>query len=250
MVHKVFGAQESEVSGVGVLDRFERGVERAVQTVFAKAFKGEVEPVELASALRKEADTTAQIVGRGRTLVPNAYRITLGSKDFEKFSNWEDTLAGELAESVTEHAQHQRYSFSGPVSVQLDVNDQLETGVFQVQSAMVKGSVAPAGTAAIATVSHPIIDVDGRNYQLSRALTVVGRGSDADIVIDDPGVSRAHAEIRLDAEGATVVDLNSTNGTFVDGSRAGDGTRLYDGSVITLGRTRLVFHTRAGEDDE
>lgn len=235
---------------MGVLDRFERGVERAVQNVFAKAFKGEVEPVELASALRKEADTTAQVVGRGRTLVPNAYRITLGAADFEKFDSWQDTLTAELSESVTEHARQQRYSFSGPVSVQLDLNEELDTGVFQVQSAMVKGSVAPAGTAAVATVSHPILDVDGRNYQLSRALTVIGRGSDADIVIDDPGVSRAHAEIRLDAEGATVVDLRSTNGTFVDGSRAGEGTRLYDGSVITLGRTRLVFHTRASEDSE
>lgn len=238
---------------MGVLDRFEKGVERAVQTVFARAFKGEVEPVELASALRKEADTTAHVVSRGRTLIPNAYRITLGESDYERFSSWEETLVGELQDSVTQHARAQRYSFAGPVTVQVDLDGELQTGVFQVQSAMVKGSVAPAATAAVASVTHPVLDVDGRRYQLSRPLTIIGRGTDADIVVDDPGVSRAHAEIRLESSGALVADLNSTNGTFVDGARAGGGTRLYDGATITIGRTHVVFHaspSNPGEDDE
>lgn len=233
---------------MGALDRFEKGVERVVQTAFAKAFKGEVEPVELASALRKEADTNAQVLGRGRTLVPNAYRITLGSSDFQRFEPWQDTLVDELADSITDHARQQRYSFSGPVQIHLNHDEALNTGVFQVQSAMVKGSVAPAATAAVATVSHPVLDIDGRRYQLSRPITILGRGTDADIVVDDPGVSRAHAEIRVDPDGTTIFDLNSTNGTFVDGSRA-NGTRLYDGSSITIGRTRVGFHSGQPSED-
>ena len=91
--------------------------------------------------------------------------------------------------------------------------------MFRVRGARVKGTVAPA-TAATATPPRPVLDVDGRRYQLTGAVTVLGRGSEADIVVDDPGVSRRHAEIRLDGGGAALRDLGSTNGTFVDGERA------------------------------
>jgi len=235
---------------MGVLDKFERGVERAVQGVFAKAFKSEVQPVELASALRREADTSAAVVGRDRTLVPNAYLIALGSSDYERLESWEDALADELVDAVTAHARQQRYAFIGPVTVGFEVDDELDTGVFRVRGARVKGTVAPA-TAATATPSRPVLDVDGRRYQLTGAVTVLGRGSEADIVVDDPGVSRRHVEIRLDGGAAQLRDLGSTNGTFVDGDRASTA-RLVDGSMITIGRTRIRFASRSenSEDDE
>lgn len=235
---------------MGVLDRFEKGVERAVSGVFAKAFKSEVQPVELASALRREADTSAAVVARDRTLVPNAYLISLGVSDFERLSAWEDTLSDELSEAVTAHARQQRYAFVGPVTVTFEEDEDLDTGVFTVRGARVKGRVAPA-TSATATASHPVLDVDGRRYQLTGPRTVLGRGSEADIVVDDPGVSRQHAEIRLDGGTAVLRDLGSTNGTFVDGDRASTA-RLVDGSTITLGRTKIRFSSRSerSEDDE
>lgn len=235
---------------MGVLDKFERGVERAVQGVFAKAFKSEVQPVELASALRREADTSAAVVGRDRTLVPNAYLISLGSADYERLESWEDALADELADAVTAHARQQRYAFIGPVTVGFEVDGELDTGVFRVRGARVKGTVAPA-TAATATPSRPVLDVDGRRYQLTGSVTVLGRGSEADIVVDDPGVSRRHVEIRLDGGSAVLRDLGSTNGTFVDGDRASTA-HLVDGSTITIGRTRIRFTSRSAstEDDE
>lgn len=224
---------------MGALDRFERKVERAVSGAFAKAFKSEVKPVELASALRKEADTSAAIVGRGRTLVPNAYLITLGEADYDRFASWEDSLVAELEDAVTQHARQQRYAFVGPVSVQIEQADDLDTGVFRIRGARMKGSVAPA-TAAVATVSHPVLDIDGRRYQLNNKRTVLGRGTDCDIVLDDPGVSRHHAEVTLDGGRANLRDLGSTNGSFLDGERV-TAARLVDGSAITLGRTRILF---------
>jgi Protein of unknown function (DUF3662)/FHA domain len=225
---------------VGVLDRFERGIERAVNGAFAKAFRSEVQPVELASALRREADTKAAVLGRDRTLVPNVYTITLSTTDHEKVADWQDALVDELAETLTEHARQQRYAFVGPVNIHFDLDDSLDTGVFRVASSRVKGSVAPAPTATVATVAHPVLDVDGRRYQLTSPSTVLGRGAEADIVVDDPGVSRRHAEIRLQGADAVVRDLGSTNGTLVDGERT-NAARLADGTVITLGRTRITF---------
>lgn len=234
---------------MGMLDRFERTVERAVNGAFAKVFKSEVQPIELASALRREADTSAAVVSRERTLAPNAYVIQLGASDHERIAHWEDTLSEELADALTEHARQQRYAFVGPVSVTFERDESLETGVFRVRSARVKGTVAPA-TAATATPDHPVLDVDGRRYQLSGPVTVIGRGSEADIVLDDPGVSRRHAEIRVEAGGVLVRDLGSTNGTFVDGERASTA-RLRDGSTITVGRTRItVVTTNDRREDE
>ncbi len=230
---------------MGVLDRFERRVERAVNGAFAKAFKAEVQPVELASALRREADTCAAVVARDRTLVPNAFTVELGETDHERLTLGEDTLVDELVEHVTEHARSQRYAFAGPVTVRLVRDDALDTGVFRVRSARVKGRIAPA-TGAVATRSRPVLDVDGRRYQVTGPVTVIGRGSEADVVVDDPGVSRRHAELRLDDGRATLRDLGSTNGTWVDGERTGSA-RLVDGSTISVGRTRIVFVSRSGD---
>lgn len=232
---------------MGILDKFERGIERTVNGAFAKAFRSEVQPVEIASALRREVDDRAAIVARGRTLVPNAFTVALAPADHERIEDWQDALADELVAMVGEHAESQRYAFVGPISVAFDLDESLDTGVFTVRSAKTKGRLSPAPTGASPTVGRPVLDVDGRTYALSGPVTVIGRGEDADIVLDDPGVSRRHAEVRLHGQDVRVADLGSTNGTFLDGERTQSG-RLSDGSVITIGRSRLTFHSSSTAD--
>ena len=241
---------------MGVLDRFERGVERVVNGAFARAFKSEVQPVELASALRREADTTAAVVGPDRTLVPNAYTVELGPSDHELLESWGDQLSGELTSALTDHARSQRYSFPGPVTIALSRDEDLATGVFRVRSARVRGGIAP-GTTANATVSHPVLDIDGRLYQLTSNITSLGRDATCEVVLDDPGASRRHAEIKVDGERILVRDLGSTNGTLVDGQRLGDGSRVAqvgDGSTVSIGSTTITVHSRGaharGAEDE
>lgn len=265
---------------MGVLDRFEKGIERAVNGAFAKAFRSEVEPVEIASALRREVDDHAAIVARDRTLAPNTFVVELGRGDHERLGEWEDALSDELAGLLREHAQQQRYSFVGPVTVRFEEATDLDTGLFRVRSSTTKGPVGaaapqfpaayhpgagqapghpgprpaappapgpapsarprlPAGSIPPGTVA--VIEVEGRAQPISKAVTVIGRGVDADIVLDDPGVSRRHAEIHLLDGKLRLVDLGSTNGTYLDGERVHAGP-VADGSTITMGRSRLVVH--------
>ncbi|MDR1635671.1 MAG: DUF3662 and FHA domain-containing protein [Bifidobacteriaceae bacterium] len=229
------------------LDRFEKGVERAVNGAFAKASRSEVKPVDLASALRRELDDKAAVLARGRAVVPNEFVIELSTPDFDRLLDWgAEAMGEELQEGVAQHAASQRYAFVGPVSVTFEEDPDLEVGIFRVRSETVRGAVAPAGPAS-ATSRHPIVDIDGQRYLLTGPVTVIGRGSDADIIVEDTGVSRRHVEIRLTPEGPIATDLGSTNGTFVEGHRITNAL-LVDGNTLTVGRTQVVFWTGESTD--
>ena len=235
---------------MGILDRFEQGVERVVNTAFAKAFHGEVKPVELASALRRELDDRAAIVDRERTVVPNQFTIELSPTDHLQVANWgAEALADELAANVTDHASAQRYAFVGPVTVTFAELADLETGRFRVRSATVRGAAAPVTTTAAPSAAHPLVDIDGQRYLLTGPVTVIGRGSEADIIVDDPGVSRRHLEIRVTPDGVIASDMGSTNGLFVEGHQVPAAT-LLDGNTLTIGRTRIMFWNGQDSDVE
>jgi len=234
---------------MGVLDRFEKSVERMVNGAFARAFRSEIKPVELASALRREVDDRAAAVDRDRTVVPNEFTVRLSPADYARVEDWgAETLADELAANVTQHSASQRYAFVGPVTVTFETDEALETGRFEVRSATVRGAAAPATTTA-PSARHPLVDIDGQRYLLTGPVTVIGRGSEADIIVDDPGVSRRHLEIQVTEQGTIATDLGSTNGTYVEGHRVPAAT-LLDGNTITIGRTRIMFWTGEGADDE
>lgn len=231
---------------MGILDKFEQGVERVVNGAFSKAFRAELKPVELASALRREVDHRAAAVGVGRTVVPNEFTFALSTTDLDHIDEWgAEALADELAANVTEHATRQHYAFVGPVTVTFAESEELAPGRFELRSETVRGAVAPAAAAA-PSARHPLLDIDGQRYLLTGPVTVIGRGSEADIIVDDPGVSRRHLEIRVTEDGVVATDLGSTNGVFVEGHQVPAAT-LVDGNTVTIGRTRIMFWT--GSDD-
>jgi hypothetical protein len=268
---------------VGVFDRVEQGLERAVHGVFAKAFKSEVQPVEIASAMRRAMDDRATTIGHGRTFVPNMFTIELAPADYERLTGFSDMLTDELIASAQEHAESQRYQPGGPIQVSFLSKEDLDTGVFRVRPATAKGTAASSspesapgtsspvaaaggGIAVAGTVlppspvkshqpvgaararSHPAqrpwLDVDGDHYPLLAAITILGRDNTADVILDDPGISRQHTEIRVTSDGphliANIRDLGSTNGTFVNGERI-TSQRLADGDRVNVGRTSLIF---------
>jgi hypothetical protein len=265
------GAQAGrQGDGVGIINRVEHGLAKAVHGAFARAFKSEVQPVEIASAIRRAMDDRAALLGHGRAMVPNLYTIELSSTDFERLGDYEDELSDDLVAAAQEHADSQGYQPGGPLEVVLIEGEGLETGVFRVRPATAKraGSEAPPQHAAyrhqtpdgaavdeqpparpgrVNPSARPWLDINGDRYPLLGSLTTLGRDESADIVVDDPGVSRRHSEIRVTTDGPHLVtsirDLNSTNGTFVNGERI-TSQRLDDGDRLTLGRTSATF--RAG----
>ena len=215
---------------MGLLDSFEKGLERAVNGAFARTFRSGIQPVEIASALRSELDKKAAVVSRDRILVPNTLTVHLAPADDEKMSAIGPALIGELTEIVRNHAASQHYSFAGPVSVTLQRDDSLATGTLRVGSRSAEGRVSWRG----------VIDVAGTRHPLRTGRTVIGRGSDADITVADSGTSRKHVEILWDGERAMVRDLGSTNGTKLDGQRI-EQAPLPPESTVTIGRTEIVF---------
>jgi len=227
---------------MGLFDRFEKGVERAVRAPFTKAFRSEIQPVEIAGALRRELDENVAVLARGRAIVPNHFTVVLSPGDYDRFAEWAQTLADELAEAVLVHAERQRYEFVGPVQVTLLAEDRLDTGELEVESQTVRGALTPASDAD-GGEGRPVVEVEGHSYVLTHPVTVLGRDETCDIVLPDSGVSRRHAELVVDHAGGrtrlAVRDLGSTNGTFVDGNRVTHQV-LGPGDVVTLGRSRIA----------
>ncbi|MFY9714891.1 MAG: DUF3662 and FHA domain-containing protein [Microbacterium sp.] len=215
---------------MGLLDSFEKGLERAVNSAFAKTFRSGIQPVEIASALRREADTKAAVVSRDRIIAPNNYVVRLSNDDAERMRGLGRALTDELHALLSKHATAQGYSFAGALSISLEPDEKIATGTVRVTSGTVEGRVS----------WQAVIDVDGRRHSLTKARTVIGRGSDAEITIADAGSSRKHAEVLWDGERAMMRDLGSTNGTKVNGQKVREAALPTD-TTITIGRTDLVF---------
>lgn len=225
---------------MGMLDNFEKKLDRMVNGAFAKAFKSEVQPVEIAAGLQRELDDRATVVSRSRTVVPNRFIVELSTADFQRLSAFESTVNDELASLVREYAQQQRYAFVGPAEVALAADASLGTGVFRIRSEVRPGAHSEAAV-PVDVSGEPHLEVDGITYPLG-AVTRLGRGTDVDIRIDDPGVSRHHAEITLGSD-VSLRDLGSTNGTLVNG-RMVSSMVLSDGARIQLGTTTLTYRAR------
>lgn len=296
---------------MGVLKKFEQRLEGLVNGTFAKVFKSEVQPVEIAGALQRECDNNATIWNRERTVVPNDFIVELSAPDFDRLSPYSGQLGDELSGMVRDYAKQQRYSFMGPIKVHLEKAEDLDTGLYRVRSRTLASSssqaperapAAPGGPAAgpgrgaggagggygypqppsgapggpppmpaapppgagrpggqSPAPSRPQgpgagplpgaqvrrwIEINGNRHQISRPTLVLGRSTDADVRIDDPGVSRRHCEIRTGTP-STIQDLGSTNGIVVDGQHTTRAT-LRDGSRIVVGQTTIVYRQAEG----
>jgi len=236
---------------MGILARFEKKVEGAVSGVFARAFKGDVQPVEIAARLQRELDAEAKLMSRNKRLVPNDFTVHLSQHDHDKLAPYASTLNVELATELRNHAREMGYVFNGPVKIAFELDSSLPTGRFTVSSQAVAGISPRAGRASETAISRAplVLEVNGTRHPLQPPGLVIGRGSDADLRINDPGISRRHAQIRVTTAGPQlkidIVDLGSTNGIVVNGQRVQQAP-LHEGTRIEIGSTRMLVHAPAG----
>jgi Protein of unknown function (DUF3662)/FHA domain len=214
------------------LQSFERGLERMVEGVF-RGSRSTIRPVELGRRLLREMDDNRNVDVKGRRIVPNEYSFSVSPSDDAALRDIGDALLNELEEAAREYARSEGYHFMGPVSVTLAVDESLRPGRFGVQSHMREGEGGVRGGALVLP--------SGERITLSSRPVSVGRLPECTIALVDSNVSRRHSEIRPSGSSYVVVDLGSTNGTKVNGTRIQGEHTLRDGDIVSVGSTHLRF---------
>jgi PHD/YefM family antitoxin component YafN of YafNO toxin-antitoxin module len=254
---------------MSVLRSIESKLESLFEGAFGRAFRTNVQPVELARKLAKEMDDHRNVLV-SRVHVPNAYTIYLSTKDRAQFADYESDLLKELADHLKEHARREDYAVQTPLVVKLETDDDLGLGVFGIATQVVQpppsaatepAAREPAPSATMIYRPEPVpvppgeneaepqgaayLAWEGQKHELDKPRTVIGRSRECDIQLSDSNASRKHAEIRRDGAKWWLVDLESTNGVEVNGKRV-QRLDLEDGTSFMIGSTELVFSREPG----
>jgi hypothetical protein len=239
---------------VSLIGQFEERLERAVEGFFARLFRSGVHPVEIGKRLLRVMEDGRTVALR-RTYVPNVYRITIGHQDYERLANLEAKLIEELEIFVGEAARQRQWALPDSPRVSFATDAKLGQGEFRIQAEAVslraederpkplqqqpreqEPEPVPSGPPTLALLSE---DQPVKTLPVERRIRI-GRQSDNDLVVADPGVSRHHAEVINESGTCTLRDLGSTNGTYVNGSVVHEHA-LRDGDRISVGSTVVEF---------
>jgi hypothetical protein len=211
------------------IKRFEERIERLVEGSLTRPFRSTLQPIEIGRRLTREMDLQRRVGTRGQLVAPNVFSITLSPDDVERFSQYVDALVRELAEAAREHAEIEGYSLMGPVEVDIFESTRLRPGQVDVIGELHEGEFP-----------CDLIVPDGRRIRISASPVVIGRLPECDVALNDPNVSRRHAEIVRENGEIVIRDLGSTNGIRVNGDRV-QTAKLGDGDEVTIGASRLVI---------
>jgi hypothetical protein len=251
-----------------VLRQIEQKIESLFEGAFGRAFRRNVQPVELARKLAKEMDDY-KMVSVSQVYAPNEYVVYLSPGDRDQFESYEPALVKELEQYLAGHARREGYVLLSKPDVSFQTDDDLEVGLFGIANRMIQREdaereaelapepgetriyrAAPVETEAASAEELGLdpepepaatLTVNGKAHELEKATVVIGRSKNCDIRVSDPNVSRRHAEVRQEGSTYWIVDLGSTNGISVNG-HALKRAKLDDDDRITLGSTELVFN--------
>jgi hypothetical protein len=255
-----------------MLRTIEQKIESLFEGAFGRAFRRNVQPVELARKLAKEMDDY-KMVSVSQVYAPNEYVVYLSQRDRDQFESYEPALVKELEDYLAEHGRREGYLLLSRPNVSFRTDEDLEVGLFGISNRMIQREApesppeeavepgatriyraTPSETEAVSAEELGLepepdrvpatVTVDGAQHRLEKPVMVIGRSKDTDIRVADPNISRRHAEIRQEGSTFWIVDLDSTNGLSVNG-RALKRAKLDDEDRITLGSTEIVFRRPA-----
>jgi hypothetical protein len=250
---------------MSVLRNIESKIAGLVEGTFSRAFRSEVRPVEIARKLAREMEEHKSF-SVSRTYVPNEYRVFLSPRDRQRFADYEEALASELAGYLLEHSRRERLVMLSRPTIEFETDDRLGLGEFGIQTRVVQPAQeaeeppAPADQtgrtmvySAAGRVAEPLEErapaqretalllVDGKRLLVGPSGVTLGRSSRCDVVLDDANVSRQHAELRPRGGSWVLTDLGSTNGSSVNGRRIDAPTVVKPGDEIELGSLAMTF---------
>ncbi len=246
------------------MERVEAFVSRVIEGWSARLFGAKLQPVQVAKRLIRAMESH-QTISLSKTFVPNSYVVTLGPMDFAQFEQYRRSLERDLAETLLGAARERSFTLLAYPSVEIERDEDMAPGDIRVSCAMVDTSgeeVAgdPKALGAVESGHTMVLDREALLRDRPRAPkatieqrdaaavtlgpdpVLIGRDPQNDVVLDDRRVSRKHAEIRLRLGRYTLYDLQSTNGTYVNGRRVAEKV-LDDGDKISVGGLELLFHS-------
>jgi hypothetical protein len=226
--------------------RIEAACAAFIERTFAKTFPSDLEPAQVARKLvsTMEARTRGE---DGHLLAPGSYVVYMNPDDFERLAEHREYLEREWAELLRDMAARVGvYFYDGGPKVEMEVRESVPLGAVDIMvlSDVTISIKAPAITPPKRFQLRMMKGVPAYGvYLIEGSAATIGRNEENDIFLVDPSVSRNHATLQLEPDGATLNDLGSTNGTFVNGERV-TMARVKSGDVIAFGNTQMRLEAR------
>jgi hypothetical protein len=246
------------------VERLEAFASRFIEGWSARLFGAKLQPVQIAKRVIRAMEAH-QTISLSKTFVPNSYVVSLSPSDFTQFEQYRRSLEQDLSEAVLGAARDRNYTLLAFPTVEIERDEDLPPGDMRVSCALVDASgdeVSDAKALGAVEAGHTMVldrekllrekprapkagitvreGDDRRDIVLGSEPLAIGRDPQNDITLDDRRVSRKHAEIRLRLGRYTLYDLQSTNGTYVNGRRVAEVV-LADGDRLSIGGVELQF---------
>lgn len=228
--------------------QFERFIERPLQRFFG----GRLEPADIAKHLSRAMEDERQIFS-GKLIGPNLYEVKLSTEDAEHFKSYETTLRQDLSDYLVDLAGRRGITLLGRPEIRLLPTPGMGRGEIDVAAQLVDRSGEGQHTRQFTQPLQAVVtdepqqmtasawlEIKDRVVALNQPFLTLGRSIDNEIILEADDVSRQHAQIKLKGGHYVLTDLQSANGTRVNGQRITECV-LHDGDELCIAATCMTF---------
>jgi len=217
---------------LSLIDQFEVQFNELSNFELVDGSLAEIQPVELAGMLNQEINRALNEIGSNAKLV--GFNIYLSSHDFVRLEKYNNLIIDGLVNLINKTAELKRIEILSQVDVRILKDSSLNTGVMKcVPQVELLEQISEK-------IKTYILEIGGMKKQLEERTYVLGRGTDVDIQINDSGISRKHLSIEV-SESIFIKDLNSTNGTFINGEKITE-FNTKDEVTLKLGTSEIKIY--------
>lgn len=256
---------------MGLLDRFEQGLERLLEGTTGALFRQKLQPAEIGKKLER-AMLDNQRASVGSRIVPNAYTVYLNPRDYAQVASYAAGLSRQMESWLFQVATRRELTVLDKIEVELVEDPSAPQRNPRIQATITDHAPAgaprrarrlgPAPSRPAPAQATSVFEVargprtetrlyfstpNGRTFDIPEGTSTVGRSPDNTIVLDSPDVSRRHARLERSGAHLRIYDLNSTNGTRINGE-AIHISDVQEGDEIRIGSQVLELLAGSGRD--